>query len=367
MLIRFSFTEAGSCLNMKIGEKLRRERLASEGYTVERFAGKYNLKPMPSSVEKWIGARWGLDDFLFIGAAGIAIRYIAPWVRDKFTDSAVLVMDERANYVIPLLSGHMGGAVELARQISAYTGAETVITTATDVQGKFAVDVFAKENGLYLENREKAKRISAAVLEGRPVGFYSEIPVEGELPEGLKACKSEEELRQFPYGVLVARHTTPVKNQTGSFENFSDSSNDPADDSGILRLISRDIVVGIGCRRGVKREELKKKLQEVLEKNSLSEKQIFTFVSIDLKKDEAGILELAEEYGATFFTYPAETLAKTGVVSEASDFVQSVTGVDNVCERAAWCCAPKGTLIQGKQKLGGVTFALVRREGKIFF
>ncbi len=104
--------------------------------------------------------------YFFIGAAGIAVRWIAPFVKDKFTDSPVLVMDEKGKYVIPILSGHIGGAVELAEQIGMWIEAEVVHTTATDVQQKFAVDVFARKYHLLFKDRKKAKEISAAVLEG---------------------------------------------------------------------------------------------------------------------------------------------------------------------------------------------------------
>ena len=106
------------------------------------------LAPLPEKEKRsaWIGQYWGKEAFLFIGASGIAVRLIAPWVKDKFTDSPVLVMDERAEYVIPLLSGHVGGAVEIAREIAGSVGAKPVITTATDVEQVFAVDVFAADN-----------------------------------------------------------------------------------------------------------------------------------------------------------------------------------------------------------------------------
>ena len=108
---------------------------------------------------------------IFIGAAGIAVRAAAPWIRDKFADPPVIVIDETARFVIPLLSGHVGGANELACELAAFLGAVPVITTATDRNGLFAVDLFAAGNGLVLTDRKMAREISARILEGKPLGL----------------------------------------------------------------------------------------------------------------------------------------------------------------------------------------------------
>lgn len=127
-------------------------------YTLTRFCRLYGFHAFPEDKKSWIGSLWGEKALFFIGAAGIAVRMIAPHVKDKFTDSPVLVMDEKGSYVIPLLSGHVGGAVELAKEIAEKINAQAVLTTATDVEQKFAVDVFAKSNGLVLTDRKKQRR-----------------------------------------------------------------------------------------------------------------------------------------------------------------------------------------------------------------
>ena len=109
------------------------------------------------------------EALIFIGAAGIAVRSVAPYVKDKLTDPPVIVIDESGRHVIPVLSGHVGGANELALKIAAVIGAEPVLTTATDVSGAFSVDLFAGENGLRILNREGIAKVSSSALEGKAV------------------------------------------------------------------------------------------------------------------------------------------------------------------------------------------------------
>ena len=174
-VVILSFTQAGTRLGERIGSQFRNEGITCQNYAPAGYAFA-DILPFPDNPKELIREGWGETSFLFIGAVGIAVRYIAPYVKDKFTDSAVVVMDEKAGYVIPLLSGHLGGAVELSNQLAVWTGAVPVQTTATDVQGKFAVDVFAKKNHLYFTEREAAKQISAAVLDGNCLLYTSPSP-----------------------------------------------------------------------------------------------------------------------------------------------------------------------------------------------
>lgn len=143
-------------------------------------------------LQEWTGEAFAdHQPILFVGACGIAVRAIAPFVQDKLTDSPVLVMDEKGKHIIPLLSGHIGGANELACRLAEATGAEPVLTTATDVNHIFAVDVFAKKNGLRIENRDGIRYISDKLLRGQQVSVqldeaFSFQISEAELPGG--AC-----------------------------------------------------------------------------------------------------------------------------------------------------------------------------------
>ncbi|MDY2663008.1 precorrin-6A reductase [Bariatricus massiliensis] len=372
-IIIISFTESGSRLNETLCRKLAGGGNACEGYCIERLAEKHGLLKLPEDVSTWIGSLWGRAAFLFIGAAGIAVRYTAPWVRDKFTDSPVVVMDEKGSFAIPLLSGHVGGAVEIARKAAECTGAVPVITTATDVQEKFAVDVFATKNGLTISDRKIAREISASILDGSEVGifFHEEEPFRDLKEqfltwgaEGVYICSSLKELEHYVYGIAVADyHTARALQEKGGTRRilflWKEGENTLASDE--LPQSPSGIVVGIGCRRGAKKELLEAGLWKVLEANGAGIKDVAAFASIDLKRDEAGILELVDKYGIPFYTYSAEELQAVKEVSSRSKFVRQTVGVDNVCERAARLACPRGRLIQPKLCTEGAAFALVKK------
>lgn len=318
-----SFTGKGAEQTVRLCKKLNVWEYECTGYTLTRLAGKHGLEELPENIVEWIGKLWGECAFVFVGAAGIAVRMISPWVKDKFTDSPVIVMDEKGQYVIPLLSGHVGGAVETARKIASCTGGVAVITTATDVQGRFAVDVFAKKNNLIITDRVLAKKISAAVLEGEKIGFYSEYPGElyfqdekQKIPDEVVLCRKKEELSDFPYGIKVEQ-----EDRRTSAEN-------------VLTLLPKNLIVGVGCRKGISCNKLEEGITEILEKKCLRKEQVQVIVSIELKKDEEGLIKLCDSWKVPYITYSREELLEIKEVSSHSSFVEKVTGVDNVCERA---------------------------------
>ena len=294
----FSFTEKGSEWNKTLLDWRISLGDSCKGYTVSRYAKKYGLAELPADWKDEIGKGWGETIYMFIGATGIAIRAVAPFVKDKFKDSPVLSIDEKGQFILPLLSGHIGGAVELAKEIGKYISAQPVITTATDVENVFAVDVYAKKKGLCLDDREKAREISAMALDG----------------------------------------TLDLKTQVKEVDTFPPMELREKD---CIYLAPKNIYVGIGCKKGILGEHLRKMLHKVLDRLDLKEVQICEIGSIDLKAEEPGILELKRELGVPFRTFSAGELSRVETVSQGSDFVKKVTGVDNVCERAAKTSVPK--------------------------
>lgn len=358
-LIMISFTKKGTRQNASLKNQLSSMGYECIGYAPERFAKGYGFLSAEDNLKNVIGSRWGEACFLFIGAIGIAIRYTAPFIRDKYTDSAVIGMDEKGEFVIPLLSGHVGGAVEIAEDIAECTGGTLVATTATDVRKKFAADVFTRKNGLVYARPEIGKKqvkdISANVLEGAQIGFYCDYPVCGEVPEEISVCREPEQLSAYSYGILVTKQSRIC------------DSYEYAIQSGVLHLLGKDIILGIGCRRGTKMEQLKEQIEKVLQKLCVDWSQVSLFASIDLKRDEEGIRRLSQEKQIPFEVYTAEELNTVETVSLCSAFVEQVTGTDNVCERAALFAGKGGELIQPKRCLDGVTVAVVRERKVIEF
>ena len=270
------------------------------------------------------GTRHPCDAIIFVGATGIAVRAIAPFICGKSVDPAVLVIDEAGRYVISLLSGHLGGANALARTAASLIEAEPIITTATDAESAFAVDTFAKENGFLLTDLRKAKEVSAKVLRGEKLRIYSDIPMECLVQ---RPARHEAELvsaQDIDRADIVISYRTHILKPT---EKSSQAIG--------LRLIAKRVHVGLGARKGVTQAEVAAAVATCLEDAGIDPRAVAALASIDLKKQEAGILAYSYESGVPFVTYTAEELRTVEGAFAGSSFVQSVTGVANVCERAA--------------------------------
>ena len=287
-----------------------------------------------------------MDALIFIGATGIAVRAIAPLVQDKFYDPAVLVMDELGQFCIPLLSGHVGGANELAETISRLIGSQAVITTATDVNHQFAVDVFARKNGLKIADRELAKEISAELLTGRKVGFFTDFLWNGTLPKGL--CEGQFRDRN----IQITINTDSLKDRSETCSGEKD----------ILRLVPPVIILGIGCRKGTPAGQIQAAIHQLLKEQNLHPLSIAAVATIDLKKEEPGLLAAAKALQIPVICYSSEELAAVPGDFAESAFVKQITGVGNVCERAALKAARErgGYLVCHETVYDGVTVAAAR-------
>ena len=373
-----------SMTGLETGEKLKKA-LKTEGEQVT-LAKKSRYLPdsVSISTSQWAGEQFqaGKDGVIFIGACGIAVRSIAPYIAGKKTDPAVLVIDECGQFVISLLSGHLGGANELAVRCAGYLHATPVVTTATDLHSRFAVDVFAKKNHLYFTEREAAKQISAAVLDGKQVGLwigeglvFEQEDFQKSCLKELILCGSQEELYSFAeeHPVIVITKTAEegrqfVESLAGSLwgdvrNNVCGCERKPC----ILLLYPINITAGVGCRKQISKELFEKGLNDVLEGYGLEPTQLKQLASIDLKKEEPAILAYAQKYKVPFATYPAEQLEKITEVSATSRFVKQVTGVDNVCERAARTADADGELLCPKCIREQMTVALTETEVTLQF
>lgn len=281
------------------------------------------------SLSHWTAAHFPTADALiYVGAAGIAVRAIAPHIKSKAADPAVVVVDETARWVIPVLSGHLGGANALANRIAALCGATPVITTATDLHARFAVDLWAKRQNCAVLEPGRIKDISARLLAGDTVEYESDWPIAGDPPQGVAPGQGP--------GFHLTLH--------------------PQND-GRLHLLPRIAVLGVGCKKNTSPEALEQAFVNLLKKQNLWEESFYQVCSIDLKQDEPGLLDFCAAHGWTLQPFSARDLANLPGDFTASGFVKLTTGVDNVCERAA-VLGSGGTLLSKKQAAGGVTLAV---------
>ena len=333
----FAYSRQGCRTAKKIEDLLTEQQVTC--YTMEKFQ-EPGFSPIEKPSREFYGRCFSASDALiFVGSCGIAVRMIAPFVKDKKTDPAVLCVDELGKFVIPVLSGHIGGANALTEKLAEELGAVPVVTTATDINGKFSVDAWAARNGFSISSMKTAKAISARILE-RPVPLCSRFPVAGALPAGTE--KGE----RGALGILLSyRLETP----------FTDT----------LRLTPKVLHLGLGCRRDTKKEAIEAAVNQVFAENYLDFGAVKCAASIDLKKDEQGLLAFCEAHKVPISFYTAQELQAVPGSFTPSQFVSSITGVDNVCERSAMVGADN--MIVRKTACNGVTVAVAEEYKEVSF
>lgn len=321
-------------------------------------------------------AFFGKSALIFVGAAGIAVRTIAPFVQDKLTDSPVIVVDEKGKFVIPILSGHVGGANELSRLVAGKIGATAVITTATDINDVFSIDVFAVRNHLEIMKKKGIQHVSSKLLRHEVVTISFPLERRASISgyvseqEDISSCISEnadvssdipenaDVPSDIPGGFIYVKYP-PRRNI-----DVIISDDDEVLDLAVLPLRPRTKVLGVGCKQGRTCEDI----ERIIEECGVQMHEVCAIASIDVKKNEAGLIELAGKNRLDFVTYTAEELMQAEGEFTASEFVKNTVGVDNVCERAAVLCAGKnGKLIQKKAAGNGVTLAVAQRDWRISF
>lgn len=283
------------------------------------------------------------DGFIMIMATGIAVRTCAPHIKDKRFDPAVVVVDEQGAFAISLLSGHLGGANALAKQVADLLGACPVITTATDIQQKPAFDLIAQRNHCLIENNGELKYISGALVNGGQVVVACTSPVEGDWPQGL-----------VPYEGGEPSHLVVISNRDERYRGEH-----------VLYVRPRNLVLGIGCRRGTAFTDLASSLREFMDSHGYCTASLSTLVSLDIKATEPGLIELAQYYHIPFTCYTAAQLRPAADQSTSSSFVEETTGTASVAEAAVRLAAAGGKVLVGKTVYPGMTMALGERNQSI--
>ncbi len=308
-----AFTERGVNLALRLSEFLGAEVFAPERFSREGV----NVIDLPLS--EWTGKYFhSKKALIFISACGIAVRSTAPHVKDKMSDPAVIVIDETGRYVIPILSGHVGGANEISRSVAKFLNAQAIITTATDINNLTAIDEWAVNNDCLIENPGNIKDISGSVLEGKNVGV---------------AVTSDDITPPFPV---------------------------------TLFLRPKVLVLGAGCNRGADAEEFERFSMDFLSGAGVSALSLKAIASINIKSDEPAMKIFAERHNIPFLTFSADELQTLNGRFTVSETVMKYTGTDNVCERACILAAGEGSVLLRSKVVynGKITFALARIKNK---
>ena len=302
-----------------------------------------------STTQKIVDLFKSNDGIVCLFSLGAVIRLLAPHIKDKKTDPAVIVIDDNANFVISVLSGHLGGANELSNEIAEKIGSTPVITTAADVNKTIAVDLVGKEFGWKIDDDSNVTRISAFMVNKEKIGIFQNIGKKewwkGKFPENITFFSNIEDLKASESkGYLII-------------------TNDQIDDESVLEnsVVYRvpDLVVGIGLHWDTSKETILNGVNETLKKFELKQKQIARLVSIKKDKDVIGLIELSREMNIPIEYIDREELA-TITAPNPSETVQAFEGTASVSEAAA-IKSSKGELIVEKQKFPpNLTVAIAR-------
>ncbi|MGQ7869977.1 cobalt-precorrin 5A hydrolase [Sunxiuqinia sp. sy24] len=274
------------------------------------------------------------DSLIFIMATGIVVRSIAPWIQDKSSDPAVVVLDDAGKHAISLLSGHLGGANELTTRIGRLIEANPVITTASDVNQLPSVDMLARHAGLVIASMENAKLVTACFVNRQAVELCDAGNWLGVLE--LPACQGE------PHARIIVSNRSII----------------PADLPAV-QLIPPNIYLGIGCKKNSSPEQLWAFINQQMEQLQLDKRSITAVCSIDIKSSERAILEAAKKLNCKTKFYEASTLKTVEHLFEGSDFVKKITGVTSVSSTAAYLAGGKnGNFLVQKAKQTGMTLSV---------
>lgn len=316
-----SVTNAGD----KIAEKLK-DYFSIDLYSKKKDE-KFNLKNTAEIVMN------KYRDVLFVSSTGIAVRAIAPFIKSKDRDPAVIVVDSSCKFVISLLSGHLGGANELAVELADILKAVPVITTATDNMGIKSPDVLARDNELVIDSLQDAKYMASLLVAGEKVGFMD-----------------EDNLIKVPAG-----YSSSLNKVSGAMY-VTNKNRLSLDNTKILKLIRRNIVLGVGCRKNFSPLDMIDRVKKLLSDYNIDERAVKYIATVEIKSEERAVIELAEYFKCDIKIFSVEEIRNVQHNYEGSDFVEKSVGVRAVCEP---CVELAGAaLLTDKIKADGMTLCI---------
>lgn len=333
-------TTGGRETGARVKEALREHDVALYGKKEYIAEGDEELR-LP--IGKFVGELVkSFEALVFVTATGVAVRAVAKHLKGKEVDPRVVVVDERVKHVISLLSGHHG-ANALTREIASRIGAEAVITTSTEVQGKLSVEGIARKLGLVIDDYRDVKAVNAAIANGNAVDVFSEVELNLELPD----------LSSKPWSALRESRNPKVV-ITNKFIEVEGPS---------VLLRPKNLILGIGARSGVGKERLLEAVRDGLKASKLSIKSVKALATIEARAREKGFIEAAEALGVPLVGISRDAIREVEGEYRSSDYVKEKIGVGAVCEPCAALAGDNASVIVGKTKFKGITLAVAEERG----
>lgn len=296
----------------------------------EKLPSKVYFKPKPFK-ETVHTLYKEYDQLLFIMATGIVVRTLASVLEHKSKDPAIAVMDEKGHHVISLLSGHLGGANQLSRELSQITSGTPVITTSSDVNGLLSVDMLAEKYNLILEDFDGAKDVTAVLVDG------GKIQVIGMTVHEKQYTSNNGD------AVLYVGH---------DHKEYKEPS---------VQLKPKNLVLSMGCRRNTTVLELNDFVMNSLETFGYSKSCLIELTSAWIKEDEVGLINLSKQLKIPFTTHTKESILSVSEQFEGSEFVYKTLGVSCVSEPCGYLSSQRGQCLIKKRKHNGMTLSLWQR------
>jgi cobalt-precorrin 5A hydrolase len=330
----------------KIAYKLKEMLTDAHIYTKDSYKDKYGCldRLIKDLFNKY-------DSFIFIMATGIVVRLIAPLLVHKSKDPAVVVMDEKGNYAISLLSGHIGGANELAKYVaSLLPNCNPVITTASDVNNMTSIDMFAKNNKLILKDFDNAKVLTSALIDGSKILVIDESKAISNLPDNYVFYNDKINVSDYG-GILVITNRDDEYIVSKKYETK------------VMSVMHKNLVLGIGCRKNVPSDDLFNKVKKYFHKWGYSLDSLKYISSAWVKKDEQALIDLSDRLEVPYIVYEKKDIQEVESQFNSSDFVNKTLGVGCISEPCGYLASNKGKCLINKIKDNGVTLSLWEMKG----
>lgn len=336
------------------------EKIASELENVDVFFQKRGIKDLTGELfNKY-------ECIIFVSACGIAVRCISPFLKSKFEDPAVLVVDDNGNNVISLLSGHIGGANEITLKIADVLNANPVITTSTDTNKKGALDVIVSKISGYVENlRESAKLVNSYLVDDKRVGIYFDSDYEIEKDSlnlsGFELIDEKTEIDAISKLDALVSVTDKLRCWVDEIIYNIKKDNEEKEDLIYIKLVPRRIALGMGCRKNTETEKMIEEFSTFSALNNIHPAAIVKTGSLIIKKDEKCMIDLSKALCAEFNLFDVDEICTCDYMFDKSEFVKKNTGVYSVAQPSAYLLS--GNVISDKYKNNGTTFAFGRMKG----